>query len=83
MVKSSRKAWDEGIRAETILAKADVHIAPDYANILHNRVDQRPLGYWDNNGRWISLRREKSVVPAIVWGVAAALVIAGLSAVLS
>ena len=76
MVKSSRKAWDEGIRAETILAKADVYIAPDYSKILHYTVDPMHRQY----GIGV---REKSVVPAMIWGIVAALVVVAVSVVLS
>lgn len=63
-----------GVRVEQILAKrdGDVTIAPDYSDIA-----------WYVSKRQYSPPREKSVVPAIVWGIAAALVVVAGSAVLS
>jgi hypothetical protein len=69
MVKSSRKAWDEGLRVEQLLDKADVYIAPDYSGIAHYTVQ-----------RDYSPPREKSPLTAIVLGIVAALIVAGWAA---
>ena len=60
-----------GVRVEQILAKqdGDVTIAPDYSDIA-----------WHTAKRQYSPPREKSDVPAIVFGIVAALIVAIASA---